>query len=167
MARRERRLTKRERKAADARSPGFDDRIRTLAAKHGMPEERLHFGGVADRPKMSDVLKKWAAPILETLRGDIGAFTNGVRFAATLWNAATVMLDRPEVVADRLMEAVGAAGVPYLGDMHGLLVDLIASRREEYGLDTRIVIETEVIDGGHEYRISVASAVPGERPTQT
>jgi hypothetical protein len=166
MARREKKLTKRERKAAEAAGPGFHDRVRGLAAEHGM-SERIRFGGAPDRPKMSDVLREWAAPILDSLRGDLRAFSNGVRFAGLLWNAATVMLDVPEVVADRMMEAAGNVGVPYSGDMHGLLVDLISSRREEYCLDTRIVIETDVIDGGHEYRISVASTTPGERSTET
>ena len=45
--------------------------------------------------------------------------------------------------------------------MRDLLVYLVTTRREEYGGDDRIVIDTEVRDGGDEYRITVASAVPG------
>jgi hypothetical protein len=162
VARRERRLTKRERQAARAQGPNFVERVRTFAATHGVPEERIRFGGFAGSPKMSDVLAEWAAPMLERLRGDIGAFTNGVKFAAIIWNAATGMLDPAEVVAEWVVKAAGRVGVALSADSHDLVVELVSSRREKYGRETRVILTTDVVAAGHEYRIRVASAAPGD-----
>ena len=161
MARRERRLTKRERKAFGTTEPSFEERVQVRAARQGISPESIRRGGLPDRPKMSDVLKEWAAPLLEPLRGDIRKFTNGVRFAATVWNAATKMPEPPEVVADWLVEAAGSIGIPFSGDTRDMLAHLITTRREDYADDDRIVIDTEVCDGGDEYRITVASALVG------
>jgi len=158
MARRERRLTKRERKAVHASATTLDDRVRAFAAESGIPDERIYLGGSDGRPKMSEVLTEWAAPILDNQRGNLIEFKNAVKFATVLWNMATMSRDPAEVVANQLLEAALAAGVPYSADMHAILVDLVASRRAVYGEDSRVVIDTEVLQGEREYRLEVAAS---------
>lgn len=160
MARREPRLTKRERKAAAAGLTSFAERVRSKAAERGMSDGQVHVGALPDLPKMSDVLKEWAAPMLLPLRGDLRVFRNGVRFAAIVWNAAAAPSGSPEEVARRVMRASGTVGVPLSEEMAELIELLVVQRREEYGDDPRVIIDTEVLDGGNEYRINVASAMP-------
>ncbi|MBK7402693.1 MAG: hypothetical protein IPJ34_42315 [Myxococcales bacterium] len=107
---------------------------------------------------MSEVLTEWAAPILDNQRGNLIEFKNAVKFATVLWNMATMSRDPAEVVANQLLEAALTAGVPYSADMHAILVDLVASRRDVYGEDSRVVIDTEVLQGEREYRLEVAAS---------
>jgi hypothetical protein len=133
-----------------------------MAADHGIPEAHVHVGRVTGMPKMSDVLKDWAAPLLEPLRGDLPVFRKGVVFAALIWNAATTMTEPAGEVASHVIDLAGSAGRSTSEEMRELVEFLIVRRRDDFGQDRRLVVATEVHDGGDEYRISVASAVPGD-----
>ena len=78
------------------------------------------------------------------------------------------------VLADDELDRVGApilddqrnnllAGLPS-ADIHAIVSDLVSSRRDVYGDDPRVVIDTEVLRGDGEFRLDVASSYPSTPP---
>ncbi|MBL8714465.1 MAG: hypothetical protein JNL79_00605 [Myxococcales bacterium] len=134
-----------------------------MAAESGIPDERIFLGGSDGRPKMSEILTEWAEPIFEDQRSNLREFAHAVKFAAVIWNAATARSDPPDVVADWVLEAALAAGVPHSAEIHVIVSDLVSSRRDFYGADPRVIIDTEVLQGDGEFRLNVASSYPAPR----
>jgi hypothetical protein len=142
--------------------PEPSDRLLELAARHGIPTEKLHVGAIPGMEKMSDVISEWAAPILDPLEdAQLGTFRSALWFAASIWNAATMPEGTAAEVAAKLVETLRGLGGPMPDEMLPLVEQLVASRRCDYATDSRFVVGAEAEDHGDDRRIKVVSAVPG------
>lgn len=160
MAKRQRQLTKRERKAAPSpATTAFGAQLGQKVLPDGRKVRVEQHSGHG--PKMSELLLEWAAPLLEPIeRRDLGLYRNVLSFAALIWNEATESDDAPDVVADEVIRRFGA-GSSALESMRDLIADLVADRREVYGDDLRIILETDARDSADRRHVSVATTTPG------
>ncbi len=158
MARRERRLTKREKKATGERGT-FEDRAHVLAKEAGVTA--VGFGADADgRPSMSEVLGEWAGPLLDPLaQDDLSRFTRALAFASLVWNAATMSEEPAAAVADGVFAETAEMDVPMPPRLRPIVVALVDARRSAYGDDPRVIITTDARDVDGERRVQVAWAL--------
>ena len=165
MARRQPRLTKRERKAIEVRPPGPlpepSDRLRNLAARYGIAPENFHADGIPGMEKMSDVITEWAEPLLGPLEdAPLSSFRSALTVTMLIWNAATAHDGSAAEVAAEVLEVLGGAGGPIPPGMDALIAHLVESRRTTYGSDPRVVLRVEAEDVGEDRRLRVVSGMP-------
>lgn len=129
-----------------------------------MPIHQVHADRVTGLPKLSDTIKDWAAPVLALAGLDLGDFRAALSFAALTWNEAAVKGDPPEVIAEYVAGLAPAAAYRLSDALVELLAQMVTRRRADHAHDRRIVVDTEVVDAGPEYRISVVSMMPDAPP---
>ncbi len=152
MARRAKKLTKRERKAVTGGS-SVDARLSALVRERGL----LRAADGSHARTMTDVIVEWAEPLLAPLfDGPLPRLEKGLTFAGLVWNAATDSDAPAEDTAEEILEDFAKGGLPVPETLGRLVVELIDSRRTNYAQERRVFLSAEVTEVGDDRRIRIA-----------